>query len=214
MALGVQKYRALMNFLSNVLREDGGFEYKKAIVDSILILIREIPDAKESGLSHLCEFIEVWLVLAQNPELHVSALHDVVRACRLLCRGGSTCLLRAQDCEFTYLSTQILHLLGREGPRTKEPARYIRYIYNRIILENATVRAAAVASLARFGALVADLRPRILVLLSRALYDNDDEARRPALGCCLDVCLHVVCAGVITQHRRFAHSHHAHVQGS
>ena len=53
-----QKYRALMNFLSNVLREDGGFEYKKAIVDSILILIREIPDAKESGLSHLCEFIE------------------------------------------------------------------------------------------------------------------------------------------------------------
>ena len=84
---------------------------------------------------------------------------------------------RAQDCEFTYLSTQILHLLGREGPRTKEPARYIRYIYNRIILENATVRAAAVASLARFGALVAELRPRILVLLSRALYDNDDEAR-------------------------------------
>ena len=54
-----QKYRALMNFLSNVLREDGGFEYKKAIVDSILILIREIPDAKESGLGHLCEFIEV-----------------------------------------------------------------------------------------------------------------------------------------------------------
>jgi hypothetical protein len=47
-----------MNFLSNVLREDGGFEYKKAIVDAILILIREIPDAKESGLSHLCEFIE------------------------------------------------------------------------------------------------------------------------------------------------------------
>ncbi len=54
-----QKYRALMNFLSGVLREDGGFEYKKAIVDSILILIREIPDAKESGLAHLCEFIEV-----------------------------------------------------------------------------------------------------------------------------------------------------------
>ena len=39
------------------------------------------------------------------------------------------------------------------------------------------MRAAAVASLARFGALVAELRPRILVLLSRALYDNDDEAR-------------------------------------
>lgn len=62
-----------MNFLSNILREEGGFEYKKAIVDSIVILIREIPDAKETGLLHLCEFIE--------------------------------------DCEFTYLSTQVF-LLG------------------------------------------------------------------------------------------------------
>ncbi|GKC10195.1 coatomer subunit gamma-2 [Tanacetum coccineum] len=52
------KYRTLMNFLSNILREEGGFEYKKAIVDSIVILIRDILDAKESGLLHLCEFIE------------------------------------------------------------------------------------------------------------------------------------------------------------
>lgn len=59
-----------MNFLSNILREEGGFDYKKAIVDSIIILIRDIPDAKESGLFHLCEFIE--------------------------------------DCEFTYLSTQVI----------------------------------------------------------------------------------------------------------
>ena len=35
-----QKYRALMNFLSNVLREEGGFEYKKAIVHTILLLIQ------------------------------------------------------------------------------------------------------------------------------------------------------------------------------
>eukprot|EP00983_Pelagomonas_calceolata_P032056 1006448-Pelagomonas_calceolata.AAC.1 len=35
-----QKYRALMNFLSNVLREEGGFEYKKAIVHTILQLIQ------------------------------------------------------------------------------------------------------------------------------------------------------------------------------
>lgn len=62
-----------MNFLSNILREEGGFEYKKAIVDSIVILIRDIPEAKESGLLHLCEFIE--------------------------------------DCEFTYLSTQVWFLI-------------------------------------------------------------------------------------------------------
>merc|ERR1719440_704627 len=70
-----------------------------------LMIIRDIPDAKETGLGHLCEFIE--------------------------------------DCEFTYLSTQILSLLGKEAPKTQDPPKYIRYIYNRVILENATVRAAA-----------------------------------------------------------------------
>lgn len=133
------KYRSLMNFLSNILREEGGFEYKKAIVDSIVILIRDIPDAKESGLLHLCEFIE--------------------------------------DCEFTYLSTQILHFLGNEGPKTSDPSKYIRYIYNRVILENATVRASAVSTLAKFGALVDTLKPRIFILLRRCLFDNDDEVR-------------------------------------
>ncbi|CAH1425928.1 unnamed protein product [Lactuca virosa] len=133
------KFRTLMNFLSNILREEGGFEYKKAIVDSIVTIIRDIPDAKEGGLLHLCEFIE--------------------------------------DCEFTYLSTQILHFLGIEGPKTADPSKFIRYIYNRVILENATVRASAVSTLAKFGAMVDSLKPRIFVLLRRCLYDNDDEVR-------------------------------------
>ncbi|KAL1215745.1 Coatomer subunit gamma [Cardamine amara subsp. amara] len=133
------KYRSLMTFLSNILREEGGFEYKRAIVDSIVTIIRDIPDAKESGLLHLCEFIE--------------------------------------DCEFTYLSAQILHFLGIEGPNTSDPSKYIRYIYNRVHLENATVRAAAVCTLAKFGFMVESLKPRIIVLLKRCIYDSDDEVR-------------------------------------
>lgn len=48
---------------------------------------QDIPDAREAGLGHLCEFIE--------------------------------------DCEFTFLSVQVLHLLGQEGPTTKEPSRCV-----------------------------------------------------------------------------------------
>ena len=44
-----------------------------------------------------------------------------------------------EDCEHGVLATKILHLLGREGPKTKSPSKFIRYIYNRIILENPTV---------------------------------------------------------------------------
>jgi len=141
-ALGMKfprKHMVMMNFLSSMLREEGGFEYKKAIVDAVICIIEENNDAKETGLSHLCEFIE--------------------------------------DCEHTSLATRILHLLGQEGPRTASPSKYIRFIYNRVILENAEVRAAAVTSLAKFGAHCDTLLPSILVLLSRCMMDGDDEVR-------------------------------------
>ena len=134
-----KKHGILLNFLSGMLRDEGGLDYKASIADTIITVIEENPEAKENGLAHLCEFIE--------------------------------------DCEHTSLAVKILHLLGAEGPRTSNPARYIRFIYNRVLLENATVRAAAVSALARFGALCDDLLPNILVLLSRCQMDADDEVR-------------------------------------
>ena len=46
-----------------------------------------------------------------------------------------------EDCEHVDLATRILHLLGKEGPRTQKPFKYIRFIYNRVLLESPTVRA-------------------------------------------------------------------------
>ena len=133
------KKHGILNFLSGMLRDEGGLDYKASIADTIITVIEENPEAKENGLAHLCEFIE--------------------------------------DCEHTILAVKILHLLGQEGPRTANPARYIRFIYNRVLLENATVRAAAVSAMARFGALCDDLLPNVLVLLSRCQMDADDEVR-------------------------------------
>jgi len=75
------------------------------------------------------------------------------------------------------LSTQILHLLGDLGPTTSAPARYIRFIYNRVILENSAVRAAAVSALAKFAARCPSLRTSVMTLLRRSLMDEDDETR-------------------------------------
>jgi coatomer subunit gamma len=139
------KHRILVGFLSNFLREEGGFDFKRSIVASIVSLIRTVPETTESSLLHLCEFIE--------------------------------------DCEFTMLSTQILHLLGELGPSTTAPARYIRFIYNRVILENSSVRAAAVSALAKFAAQCPSLRTSIMTLLKRSLNDEDDETRDRATLC-------------------------------
>ena len=133
------KHRILVGFMSNFLREEGGFQFKKTIVNSIITLIKAVPETAESSLMQLCEFIE--------------------------------------DCEFTMLSTQILHLLGDIGPTTSAPARYIRFIYNRVMLENSSVRAAAVSALAKFAASCPSLRPSIITLLKRSLVDEDDETR-------------------------------------
>ncbi|KAN0060258.1 coatomer subunit gamma [Thecaphora frezii] len=133
------KQTVMLSFLSGVLRDEGGYEFKRAVVEAIFDMVKFIGDCKETALAHLCEFIE--------------------------------------DCEFTKLSVRILHLLGAEGPKMPQPHKYIRYIYNRVILENAIVRAAAVSSLAKFGIEDKALNGRIKVLLERCLDDVDDEVR-------------------------------------
>ncbi|EZF10272.1 hypothetical protein H112_08466 [Trichophyton rubrum D6] len=160
------KQAGMLSFISGILRDEGGYEFKKSVVESMFDLIKFVPGSKEEGktfsicfscmpisltvytaLSHLCEFIE--------------------------------------DCEFTKLAVRILHLLGVEGPKTPNPTKYIRYIYNRVVLENSTVRAAAVTALAKFGVGQKDpeLRRSVIVLLKRCLDDTDDEVRdRAALN--------------------------------
>ncbi|PAA52236.1 hypothetical protein BOX15_Mlig030230g1 [Macrostomum lignano] len=134
-----RKQAVMMTFLSQMLREEGSYDYKRSIVEALLAVIEENPESKEAGLSHLCEFIE--------------------------------------DCEHPVLAVKTLHLLGDEGPKTMRPSKYIRYIYNRVILEVPLVRAAAVAALAKFGALHAPLLDSVLVLLDRCKLDTDDEVR-------------------------------------
>ncbi|KAL1959857.1 hypothetical protein VTO42DRAFT_1002 [Malbranchea cinnamomea] len=141
------KQAGMLTFLSGILRDEGGYEFKKAVVESMFDLIKFVPESKEDALAHLCEFIE--------------------------------------DCEFTKLAVRILHLLGVEGPKTSHPTKYIRYIYNRVVLENAIVRAAAVTALAKFGVGQKDpeLKRSVTVLLTRCLDDTDDEVRdRAALN--------------------------------
>merc|ERR1719203_1908768 len=89
-----KKHALLLQHLSTMLRDEGGYEYKKAIIECIVTIINESPDSRETGLSHLCEFIE--------------------------------------DCEHTNLCVKILHMLGRDGPNTSDPSKYIRFIYNRL----------------------------------------------------------------------------------
>lgn len=45
-----RKHATMMNFLATMLRDEGGFDYKKSIVDTIITIIEENPEAKEIGM--------------------------------------------------------------------------------------------------------------------------------------------------------------------
>uniref|UniRef100_A0A7S3DM60 Coatomer subunit gamma n=1 Tax=Palpitomonas bilix TaxID=652834 RepID=A0A7S3DM60_9EUKA len=136
------KHRALLQFLATALREEGSFEYKKSIVDTMMAVMEKIPQALDIVLCIFCEFIE--------------------------------------DCEYTNLSNRILYVLGKEGVNTQFPSKFVRYIYNRVVLEGAPVRGAAVNALAQFAAKVPSLRRSILPLSERGMFDADDEVRERA----------------------------------
>eukprot|EP01038_Epipyxis_sp_PR26KG_P005402 gene5402-7486_t len=138
-----KKHRVMVGFLATFLREEGGYEFKKSIVDSIVELMSTITETKENSLLQLCEFIE--------------------------------------DCEFSELIVQILHIIGSIGPLTTSPSKFIRFIFNRVILENAIVRAASVSTLGAFAIRVPELRPSVVALLKRSLNDEDDEVRDRAV---------------------------------
>ena len=67
-----------------------------------------------------------------------------------------------------------------EVPKAKNPSSYIRFIYNRVNLEKAVIRAAAVSALANIAFNVANLADSILLLLKKCLNDSDDEVRERA----------------------------------
>lgn len=149
------KQSIMLTFLSGVLRDEGGYDFKRAVVEAIFDMIKFIGDSKEAGAFFFPTPIP------RSSSSRVFGPPALAQLCEFI-----------EDCEFTKLSVRILHLLGVEGPKAPQPSKYIRYIYNRVVLENAIVRAAAVSSLAKFGVNVADLgvKSSIRVLLTRSVF--------------------------------------------
>lgn len=86
-----------------------------------------------------------------------------------------------EDCEFKHLQTHILDFIAKESHHTSSPSVYIRFIYNRIVLEKSIIRAAAVSALGTMGHKIESLRSQIVILLKNCLKDENDEVRERAL---------------------------------
>ncbi|CEP19374.1 hypothetical protein [Parasitella parasitica] len=168
----------LMKQISNFMGEISD-EFKVIVVEAIRSLCLKFPNKQAVMLTFLSgvlrdeggyEFKKAVVEAIFDMVRHIPESKDA--ALSYLCEF-------IEDCEFTKLSVRVLHMLGTEGPKTPTPTKYIRYIYNRVILENSIIRGAAVSALAKFGTNCPDasVKQSVKVLLARCQDDVDDEVR-------------------------------------
>ncbi|ELP85171.1 coatomer subunit gamma-1, putative [Entamoeba invadens IP1] len=81
-----------------------------------------------------------------------------------------------EDCEYTEIIMKVFAFIGEEGPHSKKPMKYIRSIYNRLLLENPSIRAAAITTLSKFAE-IPELKKNVIEILKKCAYDDDQEVR-------------------------------------
>jgi coatomer protein complex subunit gamma len=164
--------REIANFVGEI-----SDDFKVSVVDGIRTLASKYPAQHPAIMAALSSMLRAEAGFDYKRRI-VDSFLDIIRdipeskdyALAYLCEY-------IEDCEFTYLSTKILNLLGQEGPQSQSYAVFIRYIYNRVILEKAAVRASALTALSRFAAVQTQA---VKILLEQGLHDNDDHVRDKA----------------------------------
>ncbi|PFH37395.1 putative coatomer gamma 2-subunit protein [Besnoitia besnoiti] len=151
--------------------------FKVDIVRAVLQLCLTYPNKHAT----LTNFLASNLREEGSVELKTCAVDALMTVVRSIPQAQELGLLQLcefiEDCEYAVLCTKILAFLGEQAATTATPSKFIRFIYNRLILENAVVRAAGVDALTKIALQCPSLRGDVLVLLEGCLSDNDDEVR-------------------------------------
>lgn len=151
-------------------------DFRLTVVDAVRSLAKKFP-AKHA---RMLEFFAENLRHESGRELKfaiVSAIADVLESGSADMEKLDAALFMLaesiEDSEYPQVTVRVLHLLGAAGPRCSQPETLVRYIYNRVILENSAVRAAAISALSKFQ----DVVPEVKTLLARSRLDSNDEVR-------------------------------------
>lgn len=72
-----------MNFLSGMLRDEGGLDYKAAIADTIITIIEGNPEAKETGECFLFLFIYNYFFIPKKKLISTLCIQEKKKADQL-----------------------------------------------------------------------------------------------------------------------------------
>lgn len=165
----VKQIGSFMNDLTDI--------YKLDVVDAVRSLCDSYPSKHRSMLNFLASALR-----DEGSQDVKKAVTDAVISIIVSVPGALEIGLMhlcefIEDCEYPNLCCTILSFLTEHIPRTSRPGKYIRFVYNRIILENASVRLAAVEALYQISLKCPQLRDDVSILLESVKDDSDDEVR-------------------------------------
>ena len=125
-----KKWKPILTFLSSTLKCDASQDFKRYAVDIIESIIQDIPEAKETGIIALADYIE--------------------------------------DCQYSSLQLHVLSILNREASKKGCSMKVVRIVNNRIHLEEAEIRAAAIGVLGKFAVNYPEQNGSIMPLIKNA----------------------------------------------
>ncbi|CBK24517.2 uncharacterized protein [Blastocystis hominis] len=157
-------------------------EFKQLLVRSLLSLTEKFPEKVSAILAFLgsllrCEGSEA--LKTAIVDTLIAIMHAIPAAMEPVLLQLCECI---EDCDFPRVIIRVLHVLSAEGAAAVAPGRFTRFLYNRVILEGAAVRAAAIQALGRFAERVPAVRRGVETLLRGSLSDENDEARERAVA--------------------------------
>lgn len=157
------------------------------VVNCVRALVARMPRKAEAFVNFLSKLVSPPASSsARAKRVCVEAIHAIATKHTHAATAAMQALAEfVEDCTSTSLSCSVLQILAEEVPRlpaSAQPALFVHAIYNRVLLEKAEVRVAALSALARIARNLTDpaLRASLRALVASCANDPDDELRERA----------------------------------
>ncbi|GFE54606.1 coat gamma subunit [Babesia ovis] len=152
-------------------------DFKLAVAKALKGLCVSFPDKHPVVLKFFANNFRDATACEFKREMIDATMHIVERIPEAQAQGLKNLCDFIEDCEYPDLNAKVLKFLGEYVPKAAAPEEYVRYIYNRLLLENATVRAAGIEALDNIVRECPALKASVSVLLLPTLKDPEDELR-------------------------------------
>ncbi|BFU23133.1 coatomer protein gamma subunit, putative [Entamoeba histolytica HM-1:IMSS-B] len=149
--------------------------FRTKVVNTVEKLAERYPSKYLTLLSFLSHSLTI-----KGVKFQTAVVNTIRRLCIIQPRCRETSLTTLadyiEDCEYPEIIMKVFSFIGEEGPHSKKPMKYIRSIYNRLLLESPIIRAAGITTLSKFAE-IPELKPNIIEILKKCAYDEDQEVR-------------------------------------